>query len=209
MSDAQILIVDDCKLWRETVRSMLNAIPRYEVVGEAADAREAIQKAGQLHSEIVLLDIGMPILNGIEAAPMIRRASPHSKIVFVTQESDQDVRTAALATGAEGYLLKSRVASELIPTMDAIVQARRASLQESNVPSPGHDVCALARDWLGSPPFLSSSNCSSGTTSSAKPQARQTLSLGNTQTMGLSRPFRPGKWIASSPFRSFELSEAH
>jgi len=100
---------------------MLEAVPGYQVVAEAGDALEAVQKAAQLHPEIVLLDIGMPLLNGIEAAPRIRRASPHSKIVFVTQESDHDIRIAALATGAEGYLLKSRVASELIPAMDALV----------------------------------------------------------------------------------------
>ena len=121
MSQAQILVVDDCKQWREKLRSMLEAVPGYQVVAEAGDALEAVQKAAQLHPEIVLLDIGMPILNGIEAAPRIRRASPHSKIVFVTQESDHDIRIAALATGAEGYLLKSRVASELIPAMDALV----------------------------------------------------------------------------------------
>ena len=101
---------------------MLQATPDYHVVDEASDALEAVQKAAQLHPDIVLLDIGMPILNGIEAAPKIRRASSHSKIVFVTQESDDDVRAAALATGAEGYLLKSRVVSELVPALDALVK---------------------------------------------------------------------------------------
>ncbi|HXQ39229.1 MAG TPA: response regulator transcription factor, partial [Anaerolineales bacterium] len=67
MSQVQILVVDDCQQWRETLRSMLEAIPGYQVVAEAGDAVEAIQKAAQLHPEIVLLDIGMPIVNGIEA----------------------------------------------------------------------------------------------------------------------------------------------
>ena len=121
MSQTQILLVDDCKQWRETLRSMLETIPGYQVVAEAGNGLQAVQKAAQLHPEIVLLDIGMPILNGIEAAPRIRRASPHSKIVFVTQENDPDLKTAALATGAAGYFLKSRVVSELIPAMGALV----------------------------------------------------------------------------------------
>ena len=124
MSSLQILIVDDSKQWRATLRCMLEATTDYQVVDEASDALEAVQKAAQLHPDIVLLDIGMPILNGIEAAPKIRQASSHSKIIFVTQESDDDVRTAALATGAEGYLLKSRVVSELIPALDALVRLR-------------------------------------------------------------------------------------
>jgi DNA-binding NarL/FixJ family response regulator len=145
VSQVQILVVDDCQQWRETLRSMLEAIPGYQVVAEAGDALEAIQKAAQLHPEIVLLDIGMPILNGIEAASRIRRASPNTKIVFVTQENDRDIRTAALATGAEGYLLKSRVVFDLISAVDALVHdvdARAGVLGSSN----GHDARALSRD---------------------------------------------------------------
>ena len=144
VSQAQILIVDDCKQWRDAMRSMLKAIPGYQVIDEAGEALEGVQKAAQLRPEIVLLDIGMPILNGIEAAPRIRRASPHSKIVFVTQENDHDVRAAALATGAEGYLLKSRVVSELIPAMDALVHGAGATAGVlgacDGLTMPGHSV---------------------------------------------------------------------
>lgn len=103
---------------------MLEAIPGYQIVGEAGDGVEAVEKAAQLRPDIVLLDIGMPILNGIEAARRIQRASPNSKIVFVTQENNSDVRTAALATGAEEYLLKSRVVPELIPALDTLLISR-------------------------------------------------------------------------------------
>ena len=144
MSQAQILVVDDCKQWREKLRSMLEAIPGYQVVAEAVDGVEAIQKAAQLHPAIVLLDIGMPILNGIEAAPRIRRASPSSKIIFVTQETDSDVRTAALVTGAEGYCLKSRVVSELVPAMDAL--GHEGVKEGALFSNDGHEARALARD---------------------------------------------------------------
>jgi len=140
---AEVLVVDDCKQWRETLRSMLEAIPGYQVVAETGDALEAVQKAAQLHPHIVLLDIGMPVLNGIEAAPRIRRASPHSKIIFVTQENDHDLRAAALATGAEAYLLKSRVGSELIAAMDALLMpadATQASDVRAMVTTPAQSL---------------------------------------------------------------------
>jgi DNA-binding NarL/FixJ family response regulator len=116
---AQIMLVDDFKPWRLKLRSILEAIPGVRVVGEASDAFEAIEKATQLLPDIVLLDIGMPLLNGLEAAPRIRRASPRSKIIFLTQEHDSEVRNAALAAGADGYLLKSRVAAELRPAINS------------------------------------------------------------------------------------------
>jgi len=124
VSQAQILLVDDCKGWRERLRSMLEVIPDYRIVGQAGDGVEAIEKAAQLYPDIVLLDIGIPILNGIEVARRIVRTSPNSKILFVTQENDSDIRTTALATGAKGYLLKSRVVAELIPALAAVLMSR-------------------------------------------------------------------------------------
>jgi DNA-binding NarL/FixJ family response regulator len=118
------MVVDDFKQWRATLRSIVEAVSGLQVVAEVGDALEAIAKAGRLRPDIVLLDVGLPLLNGIEAAPRIRRASPGSKIIFLTQEDDNDVRTAALATGAEAYLLKSRVVAELSRVIDA---ARRIS----------------------------------------------------------------------------------
>ena len=144
LSQAHILLVDDCKQWREKLRSMLKAIPGYQVVAEAGDGLEAIQKAAQLHPAIVLLDIGMPILNGIEAAPRIRQASPDSQIVFVTQEDDHDLRATALATEAKGYVLKSRVVSELIPAMDALRHA--GATADSPFSNDGQEARALACD---------------------------------------------------------------
>ena len=139
----QILLVDDCKQWRQVLRSILEPIPYCQVVGEAGDTLVAVEKASQLRPDIVLLDIGMPVLNGIEAVPRIRLASPSSKVVFVTQENNRDVRAAALATGAKGYLLKSNVASELIPAIDALLmqevpQAVEAALQNRHAARGTH-----------------------------------------------------------------------
>jgi DNA-binding NarL/FixJ family response regulator len=123
----RIMVVDDFKPWRATLRSIVEAVEGFRIVAEAGNAVEAIEKAGRLLPDIVLLDIGLPLLNGLEAAPRIRRASPGSKIIFLTQEHDSDVRTAALATGAEGYLLKSNVVSELRRTIDAARQIPRSA----------------------------------------------------------------------------------
>lgn len=123
-AEIQIMIVDDYKEWRLRLRSFLEPLPGFRVVAEAADGVEAVEKAAQLLPDIVLLDIGMPLLNGIEAAPRIRRASPQSGIIFLTQENDSDIRTAALATGAAAYLLKSTAASELKRTIENVVLNR-------------------------------------------------------------------------------------
>ena len=101
------------------LRSKLEANSGFQVIAEAGNGCEAIEKAAQLHPDVVLLDIGMPLLNGLEAAPRIRHISPSSKIIFLTQEQDNDIRTAALATGAEGYLLKCSVAGELASAIHA------------------------------------------------------------------------------------------
>jgi DNA-binding NarL/FixJ family response regulator len=118
-SPLRILVADDFAEWRVRVRSMLQARPEWQVIGEACDGLEAVQRTTELRPDIVLLDIGMPMLNGIEAAKRIREHSPSSRIIFVTQESDADIRTAALATGAEGYLLKAHAMNELLPAVEA------------------------------------------------------------------------------------------
>jgi DNA-binding NarL/FixJ family response regulator len=112
---------------------MLQARPEWKVIGEACDGLEAVQRTTELQPDIVLLDIGMPILNGIEAAKRIRQDSPSSRIIFVTQENDADIRSEALATGAERYLLKANAMEELLPAVEA-----------SSV--NGHDARALSCD---------------------------------------------------------------
>ena len=119
-STVRILVVDDFNEWRVRVREMLQR-PEWDIV-EACDGLEAVQKATQLRPEIVLLDIGMPILNGIEAAEKIQEVTPQSKIIFVTQDGDADVKAAALATCGEAYLSKANVMSELVPAIETALQ---------------------------------------------------------------------------------------
>jgi len=115
----RILVADDVAEWRVGVRSILRARPEWQVIAEASDGLQAAQMTAELRPDIVLLDIGMPNLNGIEAAKRMRQVSPDSKIIFVTQENDTEVRMAALATGAKEYVIKANVASELLPAVEA------------------------------------------------------------------------------------------
>ena len=119
---ASILIVDDIAEWRARVREILEEQSEWQIVGEACDGFQAVQKATELHPDLVLLDIGMPVLNGLDAAAQIRRISTRSKIMFLTQEDDSDVRSAALAAGAHGYVLKINAESELLTTIAAVLR---------------------------------------------------------------------------------------
>ena len=117
----RILVADDFAEWRVRVRSVLQTNPELHVIGEACNGLEAVQKASALRPDIILLDIGMPVLNGIEAAAQIRQASPATRVIFVTLNDDEGIWTAAFLAGAEQYLLKTNVASELLPAVEASV----------------------------------------------------------------------------------------
>jgi len=91
------------------------------VAAEAADGLEAVQKAQELNPDVILLDIGLPNLNGLEAANRIRKVAPDAKIIFLSQNSDRDVIRAALAAGAHGYILKVDAGRELLTAVDTAV----------------------------------------------------------------------------------------
>ena len=121
----RILIVDDFKDWRLQVRLLFQARPEWQVIAEASDGSEALQMAEELKPDLILLDIGLPKLNGSEAARRIRRFSPSSKIVFVSMNNGLDIVRAALSTGALGYVLKTDVRVELVPAVDAILRGKQ------------------------------------------------------------------------------------
>ena len=125
MASVKILIVDDYEFWRYCVVSMLKDYPEFEVVGEGSDGLDAVEMSAQLHPDIVLLDIGLPELNGFEAAREIRKVSPASNIVFVAQTRNDDLMNEALKVGAKGYVSKMDAASELVPAIKAAVAYKR------------------------------------------------------------------------------------
>ena len=117
-----ILIADDSAEWRNRTRKILSTRSEWEIIAEACNGQEAVQLAGDLRPDIVLLDIGMPVLKGIEAAVIIRQACPESRIIFVTMHNDEDIRNAALESGAVGYVLKTEAAGELLRVIEAALQ---------------------------------------------------------------------------------------
>jgi DNA-binding NarL/FixJ family response regulator len=122
-SSVRVLVVDDFKPFQRFVRSMLQKRPELQVICEVADGLEAVQKAEELQPDLILLDIGLPTLNGIEAARRIRKLAPESKILFVSQESSADVVQEALSLGAAGYVLKAQ--DGLLAAVDAVLQGKQ------------------------------------------------------------------------------------
>jgi DNA-binding NarL/FixJ family response regulator len=120
-----VLVVDDFEPWRRHVSSTLGRSSRWKVVAEAADGPEAIEKSIDLRPDLILLDVGLPTLNGIEAARRILATDPSLRILFVSEHQSWEVAEAALCTGARGYICKSDSGRELSPAMDAIVCGRR------------------------------------------------------------------------------------
>jgi two-component system response regulator NreC len=121
----RILIADDHGLVRRGARELLNSRPGWTVVGEAVNGREAVKKAVELKPDVAVIDIGMPELDGVEAARQIREASPNTKVLVLTMhESGQMVRRA-LDAGASGYLLKSDLTNCLPKAVEAIAKGKR------------------------------------------------------------------------------------
>ena len=124
-SSLRILIVEDYPPFRQFICSTLAKRPDLQVIAEVSDGLEAVQKAVELKPDLILLDIGLPTLNGIEAARQIHERVPESRIIFVSQESSADVVEEALRTGAWGYVVKSRAGSQLLAAVDAVILGQR------------------------------------------------------------------------------------
>ena len=124
-STTSILVVDDYEPWLRFVSTTLREQPELEVVAQVSDGLEAVQQAERLQPDIILLDIGLPTLNGIEAARRIREVSPTSKILFVSENRSPDIAEEALSTGAGAYVVKSDAGSELLPAVKAVLEGKR------------------------------------------------------------------------------------
>ena len=124
LSTVKILVVDDYEPWRRFIASTLQKRPEFKIVGEGADGMEAIEKAQELQPDLILLDIGLPKLNGIKAALKIRDCAPKARILFFTENSAPDVAEEAMRTG-NGYIVKAGAAQELLPAVEAVLQGNR------------------------------------------------------------------------------------
>src|SRR5262245_3641387 len=122
MKRPRVLLADDHRLLREAFAQLLE--PTCDVVGVVADGRALLAAAPGLRPDIVVLDIAMPLLNGLDAAQQLRRVMPAVKVIFLTVSEDPDLAAAAFRVGASGYLLKNSAAAELLLAIQEVFQGR-------------------------------------------------------------------------------------
>jgi DNA-binding NarL/FixJ family response regulator len=120
MSKIRVLIVDDHAILREGIRALLAAHDDIEVVGEAADGREAVEKVHQLTPDVVLMDVAMPLMDGLEATRRIRKGNPKTKVLILTQYDNKEYILSSIKVGASGFVPKRVVASELVSVIRAV-----------------------------------------------------------------------------------------
>jgi len=120
-----VLLVDDYEPFRRFVAIKLRPRPQLRILGEVCDGPEAVQKAEELRPDLILLDVGLPTLNGIEAARRIREVSPNTKILFVSENRSTDLAEEALHAGGLGYIVKSDAAKDLLPGIEAVLHGKR------------------------------------------------------------------------------------
>jgi DNA-binding NarL/FixJ family response regulator len=121
---SRVLVVEDYEPFRRFLSSALQRAPGLQIVGEVSDGLEAVRQAERLQPDLILVDIGLPTLNGIEAARRIHKLVPECKILFLSQESSADVVREAFDSGAEGYVVKAHAGSDLLAALEAVRQGK-------------------------------------------------------------------------------------
>jgi DNA-binding NarL/FixJ family response regulator len=120
----RILLVDDHPIVRQGLKTILEGHSGWEVIGEASDGAEAVEKAGRLQPDVIVLDVTMPTMNGLEACRLLRKMVPQLEILFVTQHDSPHMMREALEAGARGYVVKSNAARDLLEAVEAVSEHR-------------------------------------------------------------------------------------
>ena len=120
MLGTRVILADDHILMLDALRNLLE--PEFEVVGTFADGRALVEAAPQLKPDVIVLDIGMPLMNGLSAGQRLKRLMPAAKLIYLTMNQDQDMAAEAFRLGANGYLLKQSAASELVDAIRQVVR---------------------------------------------------------------------------------------
>src|SRR5271169_781265 len=122
MAKIRILLADDHTLFRQGIRTLISAEPDLEVVGEAANGGDAVDKAGNSRPDVALMDIGMPGLSGFEATRQIKKNRPQTKVLFLTMHDEGDYLIQGMEAGASGYVLKDSPSAQLVAAVRDICQ---------------------------------------------------------------------------------------
>jgi len=129
----RVLVVDDYEPWRNYVCSVLTRQPGFEVLGEVSDGMKAVRKAEELQPDLILLDLSLPSMHGIDAARLMRRVAPCSKILFLTENRHPEVAEAALGAGGHGFVVKSDCGRELLIAITAVLREETFISQRLNM----------------------------------------------------------------------------
>jgi len=125
MSFVRVLIVDDFEPWVRLVQFCISQQPNMQVIGVARDGREALRKAEQFQPDLILLDVSLPELDGIQAAMQIRRLAPGTAMLLLSEGADPEIVEAALNAGGHGYVLKSQATRDLVAGIEAVLRGER------------------------------------------------------------------------------------
>src|SRR5581483_5545976 len=142
----KILIVDDHEVVRQGLRTILKARPEWEIVGEGENGREAVDLAKELRPDVIILDITMPVMSGLEATQELARVSPENRVLIFTMHDSKSLIKAVRKAGARGWVLKSRAARDLIHAVEALLDggtffgADGTSAEEDKEKGPGRNL---------------------------------------------------------------------
>ena len=124
MQKHTILLADDHSILREGLRSLLSSTPDLEIIGEAEDGKDTIEKARQLQPQLVLMDLSMPVINGTDAIRIIKQRSPEIKIIVLTVHKSEEYVRATLDAGADGYVLKDDTSNDLLTSIKNVQKGK-------------------------------------------------------------------------------------
>jgi len=125
LQEVRVLLADDYEPFRRCVSSLFLRHPGWKIIGEVSDGLEAVKKTQELNPDVVLLDLSLPMIDGVEAANRIRRTAPATKIVFITAYQDSELMQTVLRNQAEGYVLKWEIMRDLVPAVEAALCGRK------------------------------------------------------------------------------------